>query len=179
MNKEAKMYGLYLGVISIALSGIMYALDLAKIGDQNPVQTFLSLAITVVFMVLAGLAFKKRNEGFMSFGEGFKTTLGAGILGAIIGMAWFVVMITVLEPNYQEQILDATYEQMITQNPDMSDDQIDIAVSMTEKFTSPGWMITFGLFGAVILNLVLALIVALVLKKNRPIFGTLDSDSAQ
>ena len=68
---------------------------------------------------------------------------------------------------------------MLAQNPNMSDEDLEKALSMTEKFTSPG-MITFWAF---IMNLifatVLSLIIAIFVKREQPVQTPVEKETEE
>lgn len=179
MSKEAKTFGLYLGVASVLFNALYYALGYTSIGENDPVQSVVGIVLLLVFFILAALGQKKRQGGYLSYGEGFKTMLGAGVISSLIGVAYMAVMILVLEPDYQQDILNQTYENMIQQNPDMTEEQLEIGMTMTEKFTSPMWMLLFMVFFGILFAAIFAAIIAIFVRKNKPIFDSVDSDSVQ
>ncbi len=171
MNQETKTYGLYLGVASVLVTAIMYALGMFELGGNNIALSVLSLVLMIAAFILAGNALKKRQDGYMTFGEAFKTYLGIGVIASIISTAWMALFVFVLEPDYQQNMRDIQYEKMIEANPDMPEDQIEMALSMAEKFSSPVMILVFGLVGAIIFYLIIGAIMAAITKKNPPIFN--------
>ena len=51
----------------------------------------------------------------------------------------------------------------------MSQSQIDLAMSYSRKFTTPGMMATFSLIGNIFMNGIICLIVAAIMKKDPPV----------
>ena len=52
----------------------------------------------------------------------------------------------------------------------MSDEQIDQAVGMMQKFSSGGWMVLFGVLGSLLVGFLIALVVSAVTKNSKPEF---------
>lgn len=73
-----------------------------------------------------------------------------------------------MDANIIQQIRNASIEEM--ESKGMSDEQIEQATSMTEKFTSPEMMLVMGFIGAIILGFILSLVIAAIMKRNRPEF---------
>ena len=177
MSNEAKRYGLILGAFSILSAALFYLTGMSTVGENNPVQSVLAIAIMIVLFILAARDQKKRQGGYLSYGEGFKTMLGAGVISTIFSLVWVMLLIYVLEPGYVEVILDNSYEQMMEQNPNMSDAEVEMALGMTEKFVSPGWMVIWILFGGILSSAFFAALMAMATSKKRPPFIATEEDA--
>ncbi|HNU60527.1 MAG TPA: DUF4199 domain-containing protein, partial [Aquaticitalea sp.] len=58
------------------------------------------------------------------------------------------------------------YEKMMEQNPNMTQEQIDMAMEMGKKFSSPWISVAFGIIGSLFFGLIISLISGLVMKKE-------------
>lgn len=166
--------GLILGIISLVSVVVQYATGEFSIGRGSS-STFSTVTSIVVFavgvyLIIRALNTVKRGQGYLSFGEGFKVGFTAYIVSSLFTVAWLVVYCYVLEPDYQEQILDQTADQMYEQNPNMSEEQIETALGWTAKFTGPFMMITFGVMGAALFGAIVSLILAAIIKKDQVAF---------
>lgn len=166
MHPITRKWGLYLGLISLVLSTILWATGAFNPGENNTWITVVSVVINLAILYLAGTELKKAMNGILPFGAAFKALFGVVVIGMLFSLAWMAVYTTVLEPDFQQTILDQSYEKMLEQNPDMSEDQIDMAVSMTEKFTSPLAMVLFTAVFGLIFGALQSLVVALIVRKE-------------
>lgn len=159
-------YGLLLGIFMVTLGVIMYVTNY----HLDPHWSFMviSFAIFIAVVVLGIKAFKKENGGFLSLGEAIKVAVGIGLIAALLAGAWNILLATVIEPDYSEQMAEMQREQMVERFPEMTDAQIEKAMEMSASFSSP-WigfatvLVMYMLFG-----LVLGLIAGLIMKQNRP-----------
>ncbi len=55
---------------------------------------------------------------------------------------------------------------MVNTNPEMSEDQLETALAMTEKFTTPVMMMVMGFITYTVLSAVISLIASIFLKKE-------------
>ncbi|MBC3540755.1 DUF4199 domain-containing protein [Rufibacter sediminis] len=157
-------YGVITAFISIIFSLILYVTGL----HTNKGLSYASMIIPIIGIVLAYNYFKKENGGFMSYGQGLGTgTIVTAVSGVLSGLFTYIYL-KFVDPNVLEQIRNSSIEEM--ENKGMSDEQIEQAVSMTEKFTTPEMMLVMGLIGAVILGFFLSLIIAAIMKRSRPEF---------
>ncbi|GGK89528.1 DUF4199 domain-containing protein [Rufibacter glacialis] len=157
-------YGIITGFVSIIYSLILYMTGL----HLNKGLSYLGTVIPIVGIIMAYLYYKKENGGFMSYGQGLGTgTILAAVSGVLSGTFTYIYL-KFIDGNILEQIRNASIEEM--ENKGMSDEQIEQAASMTEKFTTPEMMLIMGVVGAVLLGFILSLLIAAVMKRNRPEF---------
>lgn len=166
LKKIALNYGLMLALGTIVVSVIVYAMGMHM--EQPWWQSVLNFAIMTAAIVYGLKAFKNENEGFLSLGESLKTGLAISLVAGIIGSIFTYIFVTIIEPDFVVQMLEFTREKMITQNPQMTDDQIELAMSMTEKFMSPMMMTAFGIIASLFFGFIISLIAGLIMKQNRP-----------
>lgn len=163
-------YGVMYGIVSVVLVLVQYAMGDFTVNtqDQSWAMTGLSIALGILFPVLAMVKIKKSQGGYISFGEGFKSGFTVYIISAIFVAAWMLIYTLVLEPGYQEALLDQTYSQMIESNPNMTDDQIEMGIGWTEKFTSPWILALWTIVGTALMGAIVSLILAAIVQKKQP-----------
>lgn len=169
-NRQAIInFGLIQGLVSVTLAVVLYATgnyNMSGQGDANILYSVLNLAVSVVFPLLAILKVREIGGGFISFGKAFSTGFQVILIAAILGAVWLLVYTTTLEPNYQEVILQNNYEQMSEQG--MSSEQIDQAIEMTKRFTTPTFMAVFAVLTSAFFGAIIALILGGILQRKDP-----------
>lgn len=166
VKKIALNYGVYLALLSIAVSVIAYVTD--NHIDRPWWVSVLSTLVMVGVIVYGIKAFKHDNSGFLSLGEALKVGLAISLIAGIIGAIFNYVFVTVIEPDFVTQMLDMTREQMIEQNPDMQQDQMDMAMGVTEKMMQPTIMSAIGIIMTLFFGFIISLVSGLIMKVNRP-----------
>ncbi|RNI30330.1 DUF4199 domain-containing protein [Rufibacter immobilis] len=157
-------YGIITGFISIIFSLILYVTGL----HTNKAVTYIGMIIPIAGIVLAYNYFKKENNGYMSYGQGLGIGTLLATVSGVLSSIFAYIYLKFIDPNIIEQIRNSSIEEM--ERNGMSDEQIEAATSMTEKFTTPEMMFIFGLIGAVFLGFIFSLIIAAIMKRNRPEF---------
>lgn len=162
MVMPALQYGVLTAIGLIALTLIIYFADL---------QTERWVAWIGYLILLAGLflgtkAFRDEfNGGFISYGR----SLGFGTLtiffAAIISAVFVFIFYKFVAPDAMGPIKAAAEEQMLRANPNMSDQEYDMAM----RFVSPGFIAITTVFSYTFIGFVLSLIVSAFLKKNDPL----------
>lgn len=166
IKKIAFNYGIIWGLLSIVLSVIAYVTD--NHIERPMWLTIAGLAIMAGIIVYGLKAFKSENEGYLSVSESLKVGLAISLIAAIIGAIYNYIFITVIEPEYVIQMLEFSSEQMVIQNPDMTQEQIDMAIGITEKMMTPTIMTAMGIIIPLFLGFITSLITGLIMKVNRP-----------
>ena len=152
------------GLVSIIFSFVLFVTE----SDQSPIR-WLGLGILIVAMVLAHNFYKQAHNGFMSYAEGL--TIGAimSVVSGALSTAFNYVYMTFVDPEYMGRVTEITRTKMEEQGQ-MTDEQIDQAVGMMQKFSSGGWMIVFGILGSLLFGFLIALLVSAFTKHARPEF---------
>jgi hypothetical protein len=57
---------------------------------------------------------------------------------------------------------------MLQRNPELTDEQLDMELTMTRKMTQPGWLAGMGIITNGIASLIIGLILGIFLKKEDP-----------
>jgi len=152
--------GLILSAISIVFSVVMYVFNLFEYSWLSWVNT----AVIMGGLIYGNILYANQNGNNVTFGNlfahGFKTT--AVII--VITTAYTILAFKVLFPDMIDLILEMSRKKML-ENPKMTDEMIEQAMSMTKKFFVPfaigGTILGTGFKGAIA-----SLIGAAVAKKN-------------
>ncbi len=155
--------GIYLGVALILFSLIMFLLDIDR---ESPIM-YISYIVLAVGLFWSVISFRNKHlGGFIeyktAFGAGFYTGLFASILAAI----FTYIYVTAIDPGLIDEILIQAEEQMLEQNPNMTDEQIEQGLAMTETFTSPVMISVWAFLGNLVISTILSLIIAIFAKRE-------------
>lgn len=164
MKTEVR-YGLYYGGFSILWMLIMYVTELnrSKMAGSLNYVTMLALAFFVFQFVIE---FKKGNDGFISFSTVFKSGLLIGVLGGVISSIFFYVQVKFIDTNYMKFLNDQAIMEM--QRSGQSEEKMEMAIKMMEKWSTPESILLMGAIGSVFISAFVAVIMAFILKKPNP-----------
>jgi hypothetical protein len=157
-------YGLLTGIASVLFSVVILMTE----AEQSPVR-WLELIIWIGGMVLAHNYFKQHNTGFMEYGQGLSIGTIMTAIGGLITTVFKYVYMTFVDPSYMARIMELTRTKM-EEKGDISDEQIDMFISKMQKFSTGGWMLLFGVLGALLMGFIIALVVSAITKHSRPEF---------
>jgi hypothetical protein len=169
-SKSAIQYGVLFGIAMILELVISYVL---KLGAENKsygiIISFLNyLVLPAVFTYLAVTNYKKNhNEGFLSLGESIKIGMTVALIGSILyGVFYFIF--TMIFPEFIPEVLEQTRSITIQQNPNMTDDQLDMTMSIMKKMMNPYIMVPVTIVIYCFVYLIHSLIIGAVTKRERP-----------
>lgn len=153
--------GVIISLILIVFSLIIQFLNLSK----NKGLSSLQFIILIVGIIWSGVSFAKQMQGNVSFGNIFTHAFKTAAAVTAIMVVYAIISIKFISPETMDMALQEARTGMEQKN--MSDDQIDTALTFTKKFFVP---LTAGgiLLSFLIMGVIAALISAAVSKKNPP-----------
>jgi len=158
----ATNYGVYYALFSIAIIVILYATNMQK----NLVIGTVNILGTVAVFVLAIIEYKKTNNNYLTLGQAIKVGLGTAAIGGILIALYTYIHYTYLQPEFIEAMREVQIVQLQKQAANMTSEDADLAMSMLDTFSSPGFISTVSLIGSLIFGLIVSLIAGLVLKSE-------------
>lgn len=164
--KSAMTHGLYLGIVLILYSVILYVTG----QNLNPTLGYISYVIMAAGVVYFQIQYRN-NElgGYISYGKALGYGVAMMACAGVIQSLYTVILMKYIDPTIIDQIRVMQEEQMMAQG--LSDQQIEQASSMMSMFQSPIIIAISGLFGFALVGLIISVISSIFVKKA-------DDDSA-
>ncbi|MFK2819994.1 DUF4199 domain-containing protein [Flavobacteriaceae sp. LMIT009] len=169
IKSNAINYGLYLGGALALMTVAIYAIDLSLM--VNMWLGIFMLLIVVGFGVVATAKAKGLQEGFLSFKEAFSSYFITAVVGTVLANLVSYILFNFIDPEAAKQVSEMT---------------VEATISMMEGFGAPAETIAqtveqlenqnqFGLgtiaknmVWAFVIQAVIGLIVAAIMKKSNP-----------
>ncbi|BDX38536.1 hypothetical protein CYCD_18910 [Tenuifilaceae bacterium CYCD] len=174
-------YGLYLGIIMVIYSLLLFFLNVKPIGFTLPILlSLVSLAIAFFGIFLSTK--KVRNDvlgGEMTFGQGILIGLVVIFVASVISAIYVYIQSTIIDPDYMKNILEAQKEWMyeFMSGKGVSEEQIEKAIEgidakMNEM--NPVKTAITSIVSSTIFGLIISLITSAILKKknDNPFVGS-------
>ncbi len=162
VKQVAIKWGLILGIISIVLFLAIYFGGL--LGESWP--GWIGAVFSAGIIYLAHKEFKELGDGYMSYGKGLGIGTLTSVISGAVSSTFSYVYIKFINLDYTTELLDNTRFKM--EESGQGEDQIDMAMEMTEKFMTPEIMFGLGMFMAVLFGFIISLIVSAITKNNDP-----------
>ena len=161
--KHAITYGIYLGVALIILSLLFYVSDLYT----SSWTSYIIYAVLLGGIVISAITYRDKHlSGYISYKESFLVGFYTALFAAILTAIYTGIFMSFAGEEYKAIILQKAEESMIEDYPEMTDEQIDLAMSWTEKMTNPVWLTTIAFISTVFFGAVFSLIVSIFIKKE-------------
>ena len=106
------------------------------------------------------------QNGIITFGEGFGSTMIAVLVSVALSTIFSYVFMKFIDPSIVEKMKEVSMEAL--QNADLQGADIDEAEEMMNKIISPGLIASSEFFIRLIWGAVIGVLVAAVLPKNKP-----------
>ena len=159
--------GIILGIVYLIFSQVCYMINPKWI--LNGV-AFFGYVFVIIFMYRSAVEEKRKNEGYLSFGEALKVTFVTYIIGTLFYTIYFYLMFNVFDPSLQETMREVSIEtaESFAKMLGGGEEQLDM---MHEQLESQEIQMTFSvmflnyLIGLIFPGFVLALVISAITKK--------------
>jgi len=159
----AMMPGIYLGVALIVFRLILFLLDVEM-------ESYLNWTIYVVLAIglyLGIINFRdKHRGGLITYGNAFGAGFAIGLFASLIMGIFTYFFVEYIDTSVVGQVMIKAEEGMLAQNPDMTDEQLDQALSMVKIFSSPVMMAVLGFVYNLVISVIFSLIIAIFAKRE-------------
>ena len=158
-------YGTLNGIISISFSFMLFFLDQHYQGGAFV--NLINFLITFTIILLAQIAFKKDNGGYLNLSDSLKLGLGISLINSILGVLFFFVLSNFLDPNMTEKTLQIVEQRLIEGNPEISQQELDTFIEATRQAMTPFTLSTAIIMASLFFGFLISLITGLFLKKSK------------
>ncbi len=160
-------YGVILGIVSVLLGVVMYVTNVYT--DPHWIFSVIGFLILIGVITYGIKAYKTSNNGFLELTDALKVGIGIALIGGIIGAIWTLLLTSIIEPEYTQQVMEVQREKLL-ENPDMTEAMVDQSIEMMEKFSSPYISIAFSIIGSLFFGFIISLFAGLIMKKKQDLY---------
>lgn len=158
----ALKWGIISAVIIIIYSVASFMTGLFK----NSATSYIPFLFLLGGIIFAIKEYKGLNNNFLGFGEGLGIgTLTSAVTGLVASIFSFAY-IMFIDTTIMQQIGDMQREQLESRG--MTAEQVEQAMEMASKFSSPGILFIVGILGYIFFGFIWSLIVSAIFKKDKP-----------
>jgi hypothetical protein len=158
----ALKWGIISAILIIVYSVILYMTG----GFKTPSLSWVTFLFLLLGIVMGMREFKSMNNDFMNFSEGLGVGTLVSAVSGLVSSIFSYIYLNFIDTTIMQQMRDMQMEQMESQG--LTSEQIDQAMEIGAKFTTPGIMFLFGIIGYVLFGFLISLIVSAILKKTKP-----------
>jgi ABC-type antimicrobial peptide transport system permease subunit len=163
ISANALIYGLITGGVMVIFGLLLFILN----QHLNRTISYITYLFLIAGMAWGTLAYRKKQlNGFISYGKAFTSCFLIGLFAGILAAIYTFIFATLIHPGFTQELLDQSREQILERTPEISEEQLDVAMNYTEKFTSPVMLMVFGLIIYTIVSAIISLIIAIFIRKE-------------
>ncbi len=168
--QHAAKWGAILGIGSIVLTILLYAIDYTLLANWKMI---LLLLVFLGLVVYAGINYRNQIGGFMSYGKAFQHGFVTFAVMGVIATIFNIVLYEVIDPELPAKLTEVSVEnaQKMMESFGVPEDQMDKAIEDAKTRGADQFSVMGALKGypiALIFYAILSLISALIVKKNEP-----------
>ena len=166
-RKSAMNYGAVLGLCLVAIASVMWSFGVDKSGSMLP--TILNNGLIIAGIAYTIIVFRDtENSGFISYSDSLKLGTSVAFFSSVILAFYTFIFINYIEPNTLNEILQQAEQTILESKPEISDEELDLALEMTDKFIQPHWMLILGILSGTFMGFIYSLIISIFVKKDNP-----------
>lgn len=166
-------YGLYLGIVLVIFSLLIYLFNIKPIGIITPIIMFIvSTAITFMGIFWATKKIKiDVLDGSLSYGQGLLIGVLVVFFAAILSAVYSYIQSTIIDPDYMKNIMEAQKEWMYQYMSGKGVPEVQIEKAMEGidakmQDINPIKNIFSSILSSTIFGFIISLITAAILKKK-------------
>ena len=169
--KSSLNYGLYLGLISIAISVIIWAGGLIESMGLfgSAIIGIISLIITFIVLFIFTKMFRnKEMNGFISFKQAFQFAISVIIVSVLISTIYNYIFHTLIDPEYMQNLMAIMQQKTLDymEKVGAPESQIEKAIERFAEIPTIWKTLRQGIVSGLIAGSILSLIVAAIVKKK-------------
>ena len=166
-RKFTMNYGAVLGFCLILIALLYWILGIEE--QESVIPSILNNIVIIGFLVYAIMQYRDTiNNGFISYSESLKLGTTVAFFSSVIMAFYTFIYISYLNPEMLSNILNITEQAMLESNSEISDEELDLALEMTAKFTQPHWLMIMGVLSGTFMGFFYSVIVSFFLKNPNP-----------
>ncbi len=160
-------YGAVLGLILILIALLSWVLGVDE--QESMVPSIINNIVIIGFLYYSILQFRdKINNGFISYSESLKLGTTVAFFSSVIMAFYTFIYISYLNPDMLANIMYMTEQAVLESNPEISEEELDLALEMTGNFTQPHWLMIMGVLGGTFMGFFYSAIISFFVKNNDP-----------
>lgn len=164
------LYGLIAGLTLVVL---MFCLYMGGVSAFMGPLGWLKYPLIILIAVLAAQKLKKLNGGYLPFAEALKIIFVVFALGFLLETIFSYILLNFIDTDFREAMTQAAMEKMaaLFKRLGSSEEQIEKMMeegSKKENYSLGKVLLGYGL--GCIISFIFALIIAAIVKKNKPVF---------
>ena len=159
-RKQSVMYGFVFGLFSSVLLWLSYKYNL----ENSLTLSIISISVAVLLVFYPIHLFKLNNNNSLKLSQAMKIGLIIGLISGIIYGTYTYLHYNSIDTEFISNNLEESRKALKEQSANMSEEQLEEALSMTETMLTPFTLATFNLFNLLFKSFIISLVIGLIKK---------------
>ncbi|MDG2139537.1 MAG: DUF4199 domain-containing protein, partial [Flavobacteriales bacterium] len=156
-----------LGLGLIVISFTVYFLGLEE--QKSIIPSLLNNFLIIGAITYSIIMYRDNlNNGLISYSISLKIGTSVVFFASVILAFYTYIFVAFINPEYLENIIKIAEQEILNSDPEISDEDLDLALSMTQKMLQPQWMATLSVLGGTFMGFFYSLIISFFVKKEDP-----------
>ena len=162
------LYAIIMAIGQIALTLVSFFLGYqTEQINQGTWFGFIPLLYGIAVYWFSLKAVRAENNGqYLTYGQGVGTGMLVALYSGLLGSLYTYIHFTWVNPNFTDYLIEASRVKWVAAN--LSEAQMEGAEKGVRMFTRPALQAGFGFMATLVIGLIIALIIAAILKRNPP-----------
>ena len=164
-RKFGMNYGAVLGLFLIFFAVVFWSLGLDN--EQSIVPSIVNNLVIISFISYAIMQYRdKINNGYISYSHSLRLGTTVAFFSSIIMALYTFFYMNYLNPDMVTDVMNMTEYTILESDPNISDEELDIALSMTAKLMQPHWMMLTGVLAGTFMGFLYSLVISFFTKRE-------------
>jgi hypothetical protein len=163
--KHSFTYGMGTGVVLIAISLILYVMDVNTF--ENRWIGWVSNIFLFAGMTISAINYRNKElNGYMTYGQSFSVHFLTGLFAGILSGIFMIFFMAFLGDEIKQMAMENAEQEVLKRNPNASDQELEMALKFTDMFTGPAMMGAMTVLSSAFFAAIYGLIASIFVKKE-------------
>ena len=164
-RKFAMNYGTVLGLCLALIALLLWVLDVDE--QTSIIPSVINNLLVIGFLFYSVSYYRDNfNNGIIAYSQSLKIGTSIAFFSSVIMAFYTFFYISYLAPDMLVEIINRTEQAILQSNHEISDEELDLALEMTAKFTQPHWLMIMGILGGTFMGFFYSLIISFFVKSD-------------
>ena len=166
-RRFAMNYGGVLGLFLVLIALLFWVFGIDD--RESFIPSLINSLVVIGFLFYAISQYRDTvNNGFISYASSLKTGTSIAFFSSLIMAYYTLIYISYLDPDMLTNILNTTEQTVLQSQPDISDEDLDLALEMTAKIMQPHWLMIMGVLSGTFMGFFYSAIISFFVKNPDP-----------
>ena len=157
-------YGTRLGLLLVIFSLIVWIMG---VDEKSSIPSIINNLLIVGFLFYSITYYRdNRNHRFISYAQSLKLGTSIAFFSSLITAFYTLLYLSYLNPDILSNILVITEQSALQSNPEISNEELEQTLEITQNLMKPHWLMILGVLGGTFMGFFYSLIISLFVRRT-------------